>query len=85
MCLRPKGVPEAADQAFIGWFFWNFKMERDVYAEWSYLAGLGGGWLPKTMDRRAPASQLFGSCAAIEAATVDGGGEAVVEVVQTTE
>jgi hypothetical protein len=70
-------TPPAASSAFgvdvDGWFFWNFKMEHAVYQEWSYLAGLKGGWLPPAMDRSALASDLFGSCSTIEEATVDDG------------
>mmetsp|Transcript_6158 Transcript_6158/g.7880 ORF Transcript_6158/g.7880 Transcript_6158/m.7880 type:complete len:462 (+) Transcript_6158:387-1772(+) len=38
------GAEEFLD--FHGWFFWNFKMEADVYREWDYLRGVREGWIP---------------------------------------
>mmetsp|Transcript_7556 Transcript_7556/g.22405 ORF Transcript_7556/g.22405 Transcript_7556/m.22405 type:complete len:548 (-) Transcript_7556:43-1686(-) len=43
----PKGAV-AGD--FHGWFFWNFRMEEDVYREWDYLRGWREGWIP-TLQR----------------------------------
>lgn len=58
----------APPSEFVGWFYWNFKMEAEVYEEWSYLAGLEGGWIPSLSHGEA-ASQSFGDCASIAAAT----------------
>lgn len=55
----------ALTQTVQGWFFWNFKMELEVYREWDYLKGLERGWIPKLPtdnDNTGTAGDLFGSC-----------------------
>ncbi|KAG8683550.1 exo-1,3-beta-glucanase, partial [Ceratobasidium sp. 395] len=34
----------------LGWIFWTWKAE--IAAEWSYQAGLAGGWIPKNPEER---------------------------------
>jgi len=51
---------------FHGWFFWNFKMEADVYAEWNYLRGLREGWIPM-LQRDLTIEEQFGlTCQDVE-------------------
>lgn len=45
-----------------GWFFWNFKMEGGMFAEWDFLRGLREGWIPVLPDRNIPSQDIFGSC-----------------------
>ncbi|KAJ8604325.1 hypothetical protein CTAYLR_002488 [Chrysophaeum taylorii] len=44
---------------FHGWFFWNFRMEADVYREWDYLRGVREGWIPK-LERNVDVSDQLG-------------------------
>ena len=44
-----------------GWFYWNFKVEGGVFAEWDFLRGVEEGWFPK-VDGSTPARDRFGSC-----------------------
>lgn len=44
-----------------GWFYWNFKVEGGVFAEWDFLRGFEEGWFPK-IDSATPAEERFGSC-----------------------
>ena len=44
-----------------GWFYWNFKVEGGVFAEWDFLRGVEEGWFPK-VDDGIPAQEHFGSC-----------------------
>ncbi|KAI9594786.1 glycoside hydrolase superfamily [Syncephalis fuscata] len=37
-------------EAGAGWFFWNFKTEREP--QWSYLKGVEQGWIPKDPSKR---------------------------------
>ncbi|KAI8058585.1 glycoside hydrolase superfamily [Syncephalis plumigaleata] len=37
-------------EAGSGWFFWNFKTEREP--QWSYLKGVEQGWIPKDPSKR---------------------------------
>jgi hypothetical protein len=53
-----------------GWFFWNFKMEQNVYEEWDFLYGLEKGWMPR-FKRGVSATQMFGSCQQIYDETID--------------
>ncbi|KAI9591657.1 putative Exo-beta-1,3-glucanase [Syncephalis fuscata] len=39
-----------AFEAGSGWFFWNFKTEREP--QWSYLEGVKQGWIPKDPSKR---------------------------------
>ena len=61
--LPPKSV--AGD--FHGWFFWNFRMELDVYREWDYLRGVKEGWIPKLERGRTVEAQTGFTCDALEA------------------
>mmetsp|Transcript_42490 Transcript_42490/g.54638 ORF Transcript_42490/g.54638 Transcript_42490/m.54638 type:complete len:192 (+) Transcript_42490:154-729(+) len=45
----------------LGWFFWNFKMETNVYEEWDFLYGLKMGWMPH-FKHDMTATEMFGSC-----------------------
>lgn len=53
-----------------GWFFWNFKMEENVYEEWDFLYGLEKGWMPQ-FKHGVSATELFGTCEQILEETVD--------------
>ena len=55
---------------FVGWFFWNFKMEAEVYREWDYLRGVREGWIPK-LEAGKSAEKAFGTCLEIETQTED--------------
>lgn len=56
---------------FHGWFYWNFKMEADVYREWDYLRGVREGWIPK-LDSGSIAEQFDGlTCEDLEAQAQD--------------
>jgi glucan 1,3-beta-glucosidase len=45
-----------------GWFFWNFKVEGGMFAEWDFLRGLREGWIPLLPEPNIPSEQAFGSC-----------------------
>ena len=45
-----------------GWFYWNFKMEGGVFAEWSFLGGLRDGWIPSIPASDIASTDLYGSC-----------------------
>lgn len=45
-----------------GWFFWNFKVEGGIFAEWDFLRGLEEGWIPVLPERNIPSEYVFGSC-----------------------
>ena len=52
-------IPTGGALDFHGWFFWNFKMEADVYQEWDYLRGVAEGWIPK-LQRGLSIEDQFG-------------------------
>lgn len=66
--VLPKGT---ATLDFHGWFFWNFRMETDVYREWDYLRGVREGWIPRLARGRSIADQFGLTCAAIEESAAD--------------
>ena len=43
----------------VGWFYWNFKMEGGVFAEWDFLRGIKEGWLPKIPPRNVSSEEAF--------------------------
>ena len=45
-----------------GWFYWNFKIEGGIFAEWDFLRGVREGWIPKLPEKTVPSQQIFGSC-----------------------
>ena len=45
-----------------GWFYWNFKIEGGIFAEWDFLRGVREGWIPKLPDKDVSSQQVFGSC-----------------------
>jgi len=52
---------KGAGETTSGWFYWNFKVEGGVFAEWDFLRGVEGGWFPK-VDGSMLARERFGSC-----------------------
>lgn len=51
---------EAADKGTsVGWFYWNFKMEGGVFAEWDFLRGIREGWLPKIPPHNVSSEEAF--------------------------
>lgn len=53
-----------------GWFFWNMKMEENVYEEWDFLFGLEKGWMPH-FETGVSATNMFGTCEEILENTYD--------------
>mmetsp|Transcript_2133 Transcript_2133/g.6160 ORF Transcript_2133/g.6160 Transcript_2133/m.6160 type:complete len:548 (+) Transcript_2133:200-1843(+) len=53
-----------------GWFYWNFKVQGGVFAEWDLLRGVDEGWFPK-VDAFIPARERFGDCEDIILRTKD--------------
>ena len=53
-----------------GWFYWNFKVQGGVFAEWDLLRGVDEGWFPK-VDASIPARERFGDCEDIILRTKD--------------
>ena len=45
-----------------GWFYWNFKVEGGIFAEWDFLRGVREGWIPEFPDRTVASQDVFGSC-----------------------
>jgi len=53
---------EAAELGIsVGWFYWTFKMEGGVFAEWDFLRGIREGWLPKFPPRNVSSEEAFDS------------------------
>lgn len=51
---------EAADLGISkGWFYWTFKMEGGVFAEWDFLRGVREGWLPTIPPTNVSTEELF--------------------------
>ncbi|CAB9500876.1 Probable glucan 1,3-beta-glucosidase A [Seminavis robusta] len=42
-----------------GWFYWTFKMEGGVFAEWDFLRGIREGWLPKVPPVNVSSEEFF--------------------------
>ena len=64
LCYLP---PKSVAGDFHGWFFWNFRMELDVYREWDYLRGVKEGWIPKLERGRTVEAQTGLTCTTLEA------------------
>lgn len=43
----------------VGWFYWTFKMEGGVFAEWDFLRGIREGWLPKFPPTNVTSEEAF--------------------------
>ena len=43
----------------VGWFYWTFKMEGGVFAEWDFLRGIREGWLPTFPTSNVSSEEAF--------------------------
>jgi len=43
----------------VGWFYWTFKMEGGVFAEWDFLRGIREGWLPTFPTTNITSEEAF--------------------------
>mmetsp|Transcript_22452 Transcript_22452/g.31501 ORF Transcript_22452/g.31501 Transcript_22452/m.31501 type:complete len:611 (+) Transcript_22452:216-2048(+) len=63
-----------------GWFFYNFKMEGNVFVEYDYLQGLKDGWIaPELPSSTTSLKSRYGSCYDILKDTSDETAKGVVE------
>ncbi|KAJ3034448.1 hypothetical protein HDV00_005027 [Rhizophlyctis rosea] len=52
---------DVAERWGMGWFFWNLRTEKSMYAQWDYYVGVDQGWIPRNLANRTYACPPIGT------------------------